>query len=204
MGRWYLVRHGQTEWNAEGRVQGQTDTPLGDVGRLQARKVAARLAPVTLAAAYASDLSRAVETAREVLNGRGIPLRTTSALREADHGEWDGLPFTEVKARYPEQYARLLSRQDDVAAPGGESAAQVLERVKAARDQIRAAHADSDDLLVVAHSGSLRALLVALLDLPMAASWRLRLDPGSLSIVSVHQRGATLDLWNDTGHLGQP
>ncbi len=201
MGRWYLVRHGATAWNSEGRVQGHTDTPLGEEGHRQAERIAARLKPVPFAAAYSSDLQRTVETAQAILRGRDLSLETLVELREANHGEWDGLTYQEVQARYPERFAQFMRMEDDVSAPGGESAAQVLARVAVARDRLKAAHAHDDDLLIVAHSGSLRALVVALLDLPVSASWRLRLTPGSVSIVSVHQRGATLDLWNDTGHL---
>ncbi len=201
MARWYLVRHGRTVWNAEGRVQGQTDTPLGEDGRRQARLVAARLRPISFAAAYASDLARAVETAQTILDGRGLALHTMTELREANHGEWDGLTYAEVQARFPDGWARLTRMTDDVAAPGGETAAQVTERAKVAGDQIAAAHGLDQDVLIVAHSGSLRALAVALLGLPVSASWRLRLDPASLSVISVHARGATLDLWNGTTHL---
>ncbi|MCI0768672.1 MAG: histidine phosphatase family protein [Chloroflexi bacterium] len=200
MGKWYLVRHGETAWNREGRVQGHTDKTLGEAGLVQAERVAARLATVSFAAAYCSDLKRTVETAEAVLRGRGVPLRQMAELREADHGEWEGLTYREVQDRYPERFAQFMSMQGDISAPGGESAADVLKRACIARDRLIAAHPD-DDLLVVAHSGSLRALVVALLDLPLEASWRFRIEPCSVSIVSMHRRGATLELWNDVTHL---
>lgn len=200
MGKWYLVRHGETAWNREGRVQGHTNTALGEPGLVQAERVAVRLAPVSFAAAYCSDLKRTVETAEAVLRGRGVPLRQMAELREANHGEWDGLTYQEVQDRYPERFAQFMSMQGDVSAPGGESAADVLKRACLARDRLIETHPD-DDLLVVAHSGSLRALVVALLDLPLEASWRFRIEPCSVSIVAMHGRGATLELWNDVAHL---
>jgi broad specificity phosphatase PhoE len=204
MGRWYLVRHGQTAWNAEGRVQGHTDTPLGEKGLAQAQRVAARLRGQSFAAAYASDLRRAADTARVILDGRTLPLQMMPELREAHHGQWDGMTYAEVQSRYPDGWARLTRMAEDVAAPGGETAAQVAQRVKAACDRIAAANGAGQDVLIVAHSGSLRAMAIVLLGLPVSASWRLRLDPASLSIIAVHERGATLDLWNDSSHLERP
>ena len=130
MGRWYLVRHGRTAWNAESRVQGHTDTPLGDDGLAQAQRTARRLSPIKFAAVYSSDLARALTTAQAIVAGRDISIHTTPLLREANHGEWDGLTYEEAKTRDPERWQALLKRDEDVAAPGGENMAQVLERVK--------------------------------------------------------------------------
>ncbi|MBI3743401.1 MAG: histidine phosphatase family protein [Chloroflexi bacterium] len=201
MSRWYLVRHGRTAWNAEGRVQGHTDTPLGEGGLAQAQRTARRLATVKFAAVYSSDLARALTTAQTIVAGHDLPIRTTPLLREANHGAWDGLTYDEVKARDPQRWQSILKRDEDVAAPGGENMAGVLERVKSARDMIVAGHTLDHDVLIVAHSGSIRALFVALLELPVTAAGRIRVDPASVSIVAVHERGATLDLWNDTSHL---
>ena len=203
MGRWFLVRHGETDWNAAGRAQGQSPVPLNAAGQAQARALAARLRPVRLSAAYASDLRRVTETAAPILHGRDLPLVTLSALREKSFGEWEGLTFAEMEARYPERYAEWFSSDGSFIPPGGESDRQLLQRVAAGVDRLRAAHGrEPGNLLLVAHGGSLCAALVHLLELPAASMWRFRLDNGGLSAVTLYDDGgAALDLLNDTSHL---
>ena len=101
MGRWFLVRHGETDWNAAGRAQGQSQVPLNAAGRAQARALATRLRPLRFSAAYASDLRRVTETAAAILYGRDLPLVPSPALREKCFGEWEGMTFAELEARYP-------------------------------------------------------------------------------------------------------
>ncbi len=91
MGRWFIVRHGETEWNVVGRIQGHSDIPLSRKGREQAHTVARRLAAAPLDVVYCSDLSRASETARIILGDRDIPLHATAELRERDYGVFEGL-----------------------------------------------------------------------------------------------------------------
>ena len=204
MGRWFLVRHGQTDWNAAGRAQGQSQVPLNAAGRAQARALAARLRPLCFSAAYASDLRRVTETAAPILHGRDdLTLVTVPALREKSFGEWEGMTFAEVESRYPDQYAELFADAGSFAPPGGESDRQLLQRVAAAVERLRAAHGhEQGNLLLVAHGGSLCAAIVRLLELPAASMWRFRLDNGGLSAVTLYDDGgAALDLLNDTSHL---
>lgn len=201
MGRLFLVRHGETTWNVEGRAQGHSDTPLSEKGRHQVERVAARLAPVPFAAAYSSDLSRALETAQGLMKGRSTQVHAEPDLRELSYGEWEGMTYQEVQARYPSLYAQLMSSDVTFAPPGGESVAGLVQRVQALQERLRSTHRDGENTLVVGHGGSLRALLVSLLELPVDSFWRFQLDSGSLSIVGLHQEGTTLDLLNDIGHL---
>ena len=203
MGRWFLVRHGETDWNAAGRAQGQSQVPLNAAGRAQARALAVRLRPLHFSAAYASDLRRVTETAAGILHGRDLSLVTLPALREKSFGEWEGMTFTEVEARDPERYAELFTDDGSFAPPGGESDRQLLQRVGAAVDRLRETHGrDRGNLLLVAHGGSLCATIVRLLELPAASMWRFRLDNGGLSAVTLYDDGgAALDLLNDTSHL---
>ena len=203
MGRWFLVRHGETDWNAAGRAQGQSPVPLNAAGRAQARALAARLRPLHFSAAYASDLRRVTETAAPILHGRDLPLVTLRGLREKSFGAWEGMTFAEVETRYPERYAELVSNDGSFAPPGGESDRQLLQRVAAAVDRLREAHGhEQGNLLLVAHGGSLCAAIVHLLALPAASMWRFRLDNGGLSAVTLYDDGgAALDLLNDTSHL---
>lgn len=201
MGKWYIVRHGKTAWNIAGRIQGQSDMPLSPLGYEQARMLGIRLQQVKLAAAYCSDLSRAVQTAETVLQGHGIPVQRATDLREFAYGPWEGLSFQEAQRDFPVEYAEFIRMSVTFAPPGAETAIEVTERARRFRDGLLATHGPADDLLIVGHSGSLKGLLVTALGLPVEAFWRFRLVPASLSIVTIHDPGATLDLWNDTSHL---
>ncbi|MBM4404586.1 MAG: histidine phosphatase family protein [Chloroflexi bacterium] len=201
MGRWHLVRHGRTSWNADGRLQGHSDTPLGEEGRRQVQRLAARLSGKRFTAIYASDLTRAFTTA-EILSGGRIAPVPVRDLRETKHGVWEGLTFAEAQVKYPVEYARFMQSPDSgFAAPGGESILDVSRRVSVVMERIRSAHREEDDLLIVGHSGSVKVLAFALLGLPLAYYWRVRTEPASLSIINVQQGAATLELWNDTSHL---
>jgi broad specificity phosphatase PhoE len=145
-----LVRHGETDWNRDGRVQGHTDVPLNDTGRQQARAVADLLAEQPLSAAYSSDLARALETATIVAGPLGLEVVALEGLREKHFGSWEGLTGDEVRARYPQ------------AATGhwgdGETTEAMTARVLGALHEIAAAH-PGEAVLVVTHGGPMRAVL---------------------------------------------
>ena len=204
MAQWYLIRHGETDWNAEGRVQGQTDVPLNALGRAQAAGSAARLADIGFAAAYASDLSRARETAGVIVaalaSAPEVQLR--ASLREVAYGELEGARWEEVRASTGELRDSQGAYHDlDLKPGGGESHRDLLERLAGFARELESRHPD-DDVLVVSHGGALRALAVALLGLPEDAFWRMRgLLPASVSIIRHEARFSTLVAWNDVGHL---
>lgn len=205
MRRWFLVRHGQTEWNRVGRAQGQADPPLNQEGLEQAEAVGARLAPVAFEAAYSSDLVRAADTAAPVMRGRETPVAYRRDLREKSFGEWEGLTYEVIRRRYPRMMEELFDERPDFSPPGGESDRTLLNRAAGAAARIGARHEGAGgNLLVVSHGGTLRAMMVSMLGLPVGAMWRLRLSNAGLSVVTVYEEGGvTLDLLNDTGHLGQ-
>lgn len=197
-GCWYLVRHGETEWTREERIQGHTDVDLSDLGRRQVHMLAKRLAGCRFSAVYASDLSRAVESARLIVEERGYAVETDPDLREFSYGVWEGLTAQEAEACDPEDYARRMALDADAfAAPGGEDTRQMLERVRRFCRSVAERHRPSEDVLVVAHAGSIRALLVCLLKMPNDMFWRFEVDCGSLSVVSNHPGGRVLELWNE-------
>ena len=199
---WYLVRHGETGWNRSGRIQGHTDVPLNAHGRRQMTVLARRLAGRNFSAVYASDLSRATESAETIVEGREASIEIDSDLREFSYGEWEGLTLEEIENRYPKIIAQRMGLGHNAfAAPGGEDSAQVLDRVRRFYAGAVKRHGDSADLLIVAHGGSLRALLVCLLGLTDDYFWRFRVDCASLSVVGNQLNGCVLELLNDTGHL---
>ena len=202
MSAWYLVRHGETNWNRNGRIQGHTDVPLNEHGRRQMTVLARRLAGCNFSAVYASDLSRATESAETIVEGRESSIETDSDLREFSYGEWEGLTLKGIETHYPKIFAQRMGfGRNAFAAPGGEDSAQVLDRVRRFHASVLKRHDDSGDILIVAHGGPLRALLVCLLGLTDDYFWRFQVDCASLSIIGNHPNGRVLELLNDTGHL---
>lgn len=202
--RWFLVRHGETEWNRVGRAQGQADPPLNQEGREQAEAVAARLAPVAFEAAYSSDQRRAAETALPVMRGRDTPIVRRRDLREKSFGEWEGMTYEDLQLRYPAMLEELFDERPAFAPPGGESDLELFARAAGAAARIAGRHAGTDgNILVVSHGGTLRAMMVSMLGLPVESMWRLRLSNAGLSVITTFEEGgATIDLLNDTSHLG--
>ena len=198
---WHLVRHGETEWNRSRRIQGQTDIALNQSGKHQITQLGERLQTLEFSAIYASDLSRTSESAHIIRGSRNVLVQAESELREFSYGEWEGLTFEEAQARDPEGFAtRMAGRNVDFAAPGGENMLQLIDRVRRFHDRVRSQHKPGDQLLVVAHGGSLLALLNCLLGLPAERVWSFRLDVASHSIVKTYSGVGVLELWNDTSH----
>lgn len=199
-GRLLICRHGQTDFNAALRFQGQMDEPLSELGKLQARKLGERLAHVPLHAAYSSDLGRAHETAKLALTGRDVPLRLDQRLREIAFGRWEGMTFAEIKVKYPDDVAARERDRVHYAIPGGESVSQMGQRVSGFLQEVLPAHA-GQTLLVIAHGGTVNALLATLLNIPLTSWWRLRNHNANLSVIDFTPLGAHLATFNDTCHL---
>jgi broad specificity phosphatase PhoE len=144
-----MARHGETDWNAERRVQGHTDRPLNDAGIAQARELADELSGERLDAVYASDLARALDTARAVAEPRGLAVVPLLELRERNFGTWEGLLDEEILERFPEAHTGPWG--DD------ETPEQLDERVIAALHRIAESHPNGQ-VLVVSHGGPLRAV----------------------------------------------
>jgi 2,3-bisphosphoglycerate-dependent phosphoglycerate mutase len=149
-----LARHGETDWNREGRFQGHADPPLNETGRAQAAELAAELEGVELAAVYSSPLRRAVETAAMVAAEHGLEPVAVDALREVDVGSWQGLTRAEIEARFPEQFARWLDY--DQGWDDGESYEGMGRRAVAVLLELAAAH-EGERILAVTHGGPIRA-----------------------------------------------
>jgi broad specificity phosphatase PhoE len=150
--RLIVWRHGNTDWNAGSRVQGQTDVPLNDLGRRQAAEAAGLLARLRPAAIVASDLSRAADTAAALATLTGLPVNSDERLRERHFGEWQGMTTPEVAAERPEEYARWTSGQD-VVGGGVETLDDLGKRVSEAF-QDAALLAPPGSVVVVATHGS--------------------------------------------------
>jgi alpha-ribazole phosphatase/probable phosphoglycerate mutase len=198
-----LVRHGETEWNAERRVQGHLNSRLSARGRRQAEAIAARLARVPLTAVYSSDLTRALDTATPIAAAHGLPVVSLPALREKSFGEWEGLTEPEIKANWPDGWHCFhVLRQIDYAIPGGETWEQVQTRVLGVLGQVLRDHPSAEDRVVlVGHGGSLRVAFLDALQAPLPTLRRMSLSNASLSRLEYDpERGGRLTLLNDTSH----
>ena len=151
MTRILLVRHGETDWNLDRRLQGHSDRPLNDTGREQARALADELADTPLDAVYSSDLSRARETAQVVAETHGLEVTALPDLRERHFGSWEGLSDDEIQQRFPAEIANGTLGD-------GETRDEMDRRVLAALEEIARKHPDGT-VLVVSHGGPLRAVL---------------------------------------------
>jgi probable phosphoglycerate mutase len=149
-----LVRHGETAWNAEGRVQGQLDVPLNGVGLGQARAVANALCAERFDAIYSSDLARVTQTAEPLARLLGLPLRLDPRLRERHYGFFQTLTYAEVKAQHPADYARFRARELDYDFRSGESLQTFYQRSIACLGEIASRHA-GESILVFTHGGVL-------------------------------------------------
>lgn len=154
-----IIRHGQSQGNAEGRFGGHTDTPLSPRGRRQAKATARALAAEKFDAIYSSDLPRAIETATPLAQLTGAPLETTDALRERSVGVMEGLTFEEAAEQHPEQYQALLRRDFDHVLAGGESYRQTLDRASRKLDEAIAQH-QGRRIALFAHTGTICILIL--------------------------------------------
>lgn len=152
-----LVRHGQSEWNAEGRWQGQADPPLSELGEEQARDAATRLAGTGFTAVISSDLRRARRTAEILAEALGLPVAVDPDLREIDVGDWQGLTRAEIEAGWPGELADWSEGRSE-SPPGGETRAHLAERARGALVRAAGGADPGDRLLVVAHGALVRHL----------------------------------------------
>lgn len=200
MTRIILVRHGETTWNKELKYQGHTDTPLSDEGRRQANLVAARLAAEPVAAVYASDLSRALFTAKAIAAPHRLAVTSLPALREIQFGDWEGLTYEGINERWPEEYTQLYHRTDEVRIPGGETFRELKERAAGAVAQLADKHR-GDTVVVVSHGGTIRTIVCAALNIHLNHVWDIRQDNTAVSIIEYHKTRTIVTLLNDTHHL---
>ncbi|MGI4791480.1 MAG: histidine phosphatase family protein [Janthinobacterium lividum] len=199
-----LARHGETEWNAIGRVQGWADIPLSTLGQAQAQALAHRLRDTEINAVYSSDLSRALATATPVAEQHGLEVRQLPGLREKGYGDWEGLTGADLERDYAELWHRYHTLRDlEAVVPGGEAWPQVRERMAIVLRHILEEHPGADKtVLVVGHGGSSRALLLEALQAPLPTLLHLHLDNASLSRLDFRSlTDSRVSLLNDTSHL---
>jgi len=170
--RLLVWRHGQTEWNASGRFQGQADVPLDDLGHLQAKRAAPVLAGFNPSMIVASDLSRARQTAAPLAELTGLPVATDPRLREIHVGSWEGLTADEVAVVDPERAKRYFAGEDIRRSATGETVAEVAARVSESLADIAEDNEDGATVVVVMHGLAARVGVCRLVGFPQE-TWRL-------------------------------
>lgn len=197
--RLLLVRHGETQWNLDQRVQGHHDVPLTERGVEQAQRLASWLSGESIAAIYSSDLQRARTTA-DVLAGDRVPVTDDPRFREGRFGVFEGLTTPEIQARYPEEFRLWRESAVEHRPPGGETLEDLLERcVAGARDAL--ARHGGETIMIVAHGGPVRVLVCGLLGLEMRHYPQIRVENTSVTRIYYTARGPILAALNEVGHL---
>jgi broad specificity phosphatase PhoE len=200
MTRILLARHGETDWNRDGRWQGHADKPLNDVGRRQAAALAQHLAGESVDALYTSDLARARQTAEAVELATGLQATVDADLREVDVGEWTGCNRAEAKARDPEWYEEWLTGAVS-GYRGGETYLQLHERSVRAFQRVLAAQ-DGRTAVIVCHGGNIRAIVSDVVGLGPDQRWRVA-SAANCSLTTIERRHGriTLATFNESGYV---
>ena len=196
-----LIRHGETAYNATGLMYGHADVGLNERGLRQAAAVGARLSTVPLTALYASDLTRAVQTAGAIAQHHQVPLTQELGLREQHVGDWEHLSIPEVIERFPDDYAAYTADPAHTPYTNGESFAMLQLRAYAVFERIVAHHGEQDIVCIVCHGGTINALVCGFLGLDIREHQKLWID--NCSITTVQRRYGRLRLvgFNDVAHI---
>lgn len=195
-----LVRHGETAWNAEGRVQGQLDVPLNERGHAQARAVASALEGECFAALYSSDLARVRQTAGPSARCLGLEVRIEHALRERHYGIFQSHTYTDVRERFPAEYARFKQKDPDFDFGGGESLRNFAERAVGCVMRLAQRH-KGQNLLVFTHGGVLEMVYRHVTGRGLSSPRDFELPNAALNWIGVEDDGWRVTAWCDQTHL---
>jgi len=197
-GKIILVRHGETDWNKERRIQGgSSNPPLNERGRRQAGSLASRLSKNRIQAIYSSPLKRALDTAEAIARYHQIEIVVEPSLREIEAGDLEGITVAELGKRFSEILIRdgLLKKVS-----GGESLAELQERSWGTVQRLTKKHPEGD-VVLVSHYFVILTIICSVLELPLYQIGKLRLGTGSISIINLDDQAVWLELFNDTGSL---
>ncbi len=205
-GRMILVRHGETDWNKEGRFQGQIDVPLNNNGKQQAVAAGLFLKDVNFDRVYSSCMSRPTETAKIILGTHPpIAIKAKSDLKEISHGLWEGKLESEIKSDWGELLLAWQTSPENVQMPEGESIKDVSDRATKCWENIRNSLSPDETVLIVAHDAVNKTILCNILGLTNSDIWKVKQGNGAVSIVDISEDNALPDVvtcLNITSHLG--
>jgi probable phosphoglycerate mutase len=197
------LRHGETAWNVEQRIQGQLDVPLNDTGRWQAERLAQALADAGIDVIYSSDLQRAAATAAALATRTGLPVRHDSRLRERGFGRFEGRTFAEIDQRWPDEALRWRRRDPDFGPAGGETLTDFYQRSIDVFHRLAEQH-PGQVVAIVSHGGLLDGLYRAATHQGLQAPRTWQVGNARINRVLFNGDGFTLVGWNDDQHLLEP
>lgn len=195
-----LVRHGETAWNAEGRVQGQLDIPLNDVGRAQARATAEALAGHDFSAIYCSDLIRVRQTCEPSARKFALPVTYLAELRERHYGMFERHTYVEVKEKFPAEYARFRAKDPDFDFQGGESLRGFNDRSVKVVKEIIERHA-GEEILVFTHGGVLEMVYRHARSLGLSSTRDFEIPNAGINWIEVTPAEWKVWAWAEVAHL---
>lgn len=196
MSKIYLIRHGETDSNLCHRFQGQLDLPLNGTGLAQARRLAAYMDAKKIDVIYSSSMLRASMTAAELAMRRNLPYRTLDLLKEISFGDWEGLEYDEIKARWPQEMHNFLHRPAAWQPPHGETFAGARERCALAFEKIFAEQGHEKNIAIVSHGGIIRLQLCLALGIPLDNLWKLSVYNVSVTTLSDYRGELCVDSLN--------
>jgi broad specificity phosphatase PhoE len=196
----YLVRHGQTDGNLQGFYQSRIDSPLNRNGKIQVLKLAERLKNTDFQIVLSSDLSRALQTAEILLDGRNIPLRMDPGLSELNLGMLDGMLVSDMEKEYPDFVRKWRSKPSGIRWPGGESLSALQKRAwKVVSESLLLC--PEGRILVVSHAFTLISIICKFLRISLNSFRIFRLSEASLTVITKQPSGFQISVMNDTSHM---
>ncbi len=203
MTRLYIIRHGETLWNTQKRMQGHLDSPLTDTGKRQAQLLSKALEGVEFEAIYSSSSGRTLQTAHIVAGKRDIPIIPMDILREINLGEWEGKVFIEVEKNDPEQYENFWKSPHLYIPAGGEEFADIKKRIGDILQTLIKRH-DGKNIMLVTHTVSLKTIMMIVENKELKDFWSgAYVHPTSLSVIEYENDRWNVVKWGDISHYGE-
>ena len=200
MMRIFLIRHGETEWNRQNRLQGDSDIHLSPEGFHQAKSLADHVPFQHVDAIYSSDLTRAVTTAEILAERFNLTVNEMPELRETNFGDWEGRFISELAAEFPKEFGRFFTDPERCHPPHGETFLESQARAMIGIREIISKH-DNQNIVVVTHGAVIRLILGAALDMPIHKMWAIAQFNMALNVLRVDDGDMTVELMNSTAHL---
>ncbi len=199
MKKLYIVRHGETNWNKEGRTQGRSDSQLTAQGLCQARGLARALEKEGIEAIYSSTLKRAASTAMVIGQALNIPIYNSDELVEIGFGQWEGLTLQEIQAQFPNQLKGWHQAPHRASIPGGEGISMAQKRIKLYIDYL-IKNCNLERVLIVSHGTIIKLYLMALLEMNLSQFYKLKQNNCAINVIEFKRRGPVLIKYNDTAY----
>jgi len=200
MNRFFIVRHGETFWNIDGRTQGHGDSKLTEDGIKQAQRLAKKLLKYDIDYIYSSDLGRTIQTSEMISNTLNKKVEYKEQLREINFGKWEGLTIQEIKRDYPDVYTVWRNKPHKALIPEGENLYKLKQRLLDCINELNKKHENSN-IVLVSHGMSIKVLLLSLLESELSNIYRIKQDNTALNIVEFRNYGPVIMKTNDTIHL---